>query len=147
MGSIEQEASELTDRLIEASKSQNGVNPYKELQLYTMNTIFLICFGKKFKSTQEPDFQLATDLIEKGMKFSGMEYDLATYLPIFSIYDYFFTGNRSEMKKVVKEGRDPFYRRMLKAASDEGSRHNLVKNFKENGFNLSEEEMMVTTSK
>lgn len=144
MPSIENQARKLVDRLIETTKKESGVHPFTDLEFFSINTIFAIAFGRKFKSIDDPDFKDLTGLIEDGLAYSGIEYDLATYLPIFSIYD-FFTGDRAKIRSFVKERRNPSFRKFVKEGLQR-SGHNLVKYLNEGHFDLSEDDLTVVFS-
>ncbi|KAI7896201.1 cytochrome P450 [Mucor mucedo] len=145
MASIQKQAKKLVDTLIETSKkTKAGSFPFKDLQLYVMNTVTLIAFGRTFPTRDDPKFIEISETIDEGFKLSGVDYDLANYLPIFAIYDY-FKGVRSILKRFLKERRDPLFRGLIDDAYHTDG-PNLVKYLKENGYDLSEEETMVIFS-
>ncbi|GAA5798379.1 hypothetical protein HPULCUR_003781 [Helicostylum pulchrum] len=141
MPSIENHAKRLVDKLIDTTKKESGVHPFIDLEFFSINTIFAIAFGRQFSSVDDPDFKGLTVLIEEGMKYAGMEYDLATYLPIFSIYD-FFTGARAKIRSSIKERRDPCFQKFIKEGLQK-SDPNLVKYLKEGNFDFSEDDLTV----
>ncbi|KAG2230638.1 cytochrome P450 [Thamnidium elegans] len=139
--SIENQAKKLVDRLIETTKKESGVHPYTDLQFFSVNTIFAIAFGRKFESINDPDFKDLKDQIEESMAYSGIEYDLATYLPIFSIYD-FFTGVQAKIRRLVEERRNPSFQKFIKEGLQRTD-HNLVKYLEEGDFDLSQDDLTV----
>ncbi|KAI7896202.1 cytochrome P450 [Mucor mucedo] len=145
MSSIQNEARKLVDILIDTSdKTKAGIFPFQDLQLYIMNTVTLIGLGKSFPNKDDPKFIELAHTIDEAFRLSGVDFDLASYLPIFIIYDY-FKGVRQTFKHFVTEIRDPMFDALIKEAYDaEGP--NLVKYLKENNYDLSEEETMVILS-
>lgn len=86
-----------------------------------------------------------TDTIDEAFKLAGLDYDLANYFPIISIYDY-FKGTRASLSRYATEKRDPLYRKMIKEGLQSNG-PNLVKYLKESDYELSEEETIVTLCK
>lgn len=106
-----------------------------------MNVIFMAGFGRRFESVNDPEFVKLSEMVEYGMKLAGLENDLANFLPIISIVDY-FAGTQLKMKQFVKTKRDPVYKQLIEeAATREGP--NLVKSLAEDGFDLSDDEKIV----
>lgn len=145
MASIQNESRKLVDILVETSKTNVGVFPFKDLQLYFMNTVVLIGFGRRFSSKDDPTFLDVSSTIDEGLTLTGVEYDLANYLPIFSIHDY-FKGAQKTLIRYLAERRDPVFHNLIKEAYHADG-PNLVKYLEENGYDLSEEEKIVTFSK
>lgn len=146
MVSIQDQAKKLVDTFIETSnKTKAGFFPFKDLQLYVMNTATLITFGKTFSTKDDPKFIEISESIDEGFKYLGVDYDLANYLPIFTVYDY-FKGIRKMLKNFLNKTRDPIFRSLIEEAHHTDV-PNLVKYLKENGYNLSEEETIVISCK
>ncbi|KAI8090417.1 cytochrome P450 [Thamnidium elegans] len=141
---IQQESKELVNRLIESSESEGSVNPFVDLELNSMNIMFKSTFGRRFDSIQHPEFVKLTQIIEATMKHCALENDLANFLPIVSVFDYFF-GSQSEQKDFIKNERNPFFRRLVKEA-EQAEGPNVVKSLVEDGFALTDDETMVLTS-
>lgn len=145
MKSIEQESYDLVSRLIESSETEGGTDPLKYLELNSMNVMFLACFGRKFNDIKDPEFVRLSTMIEQSMKYAGIENDLANFLPILSIVDY-FAGSQATQKKFIKTQRDPIYRQLVEEAlTREGP--NVVKSLAENGYDFTEDEKIVLTCK
>ncbi|KAG2210501.1 hypothetical protein INT47_002443 [Mucor saturninus] len=145
MASIQDEAKKLVDALLETSEKTNvGIFPFKDLQLYIMNTVALIGFGRTFPAKDDPTFIDVSSTIDEGFKLSGVECDMANYLPIFTIHNY-LTGIRKVLIKYLAERRDPVFGSLIKEAYHADG-PNLVKYLKENGYDLSEEETLVIFS-
>lgn len=141
MDSIHEKADTLVSQLIESSKMSQGITPRMHLELYSLNVIAGACFGKKFESIHDPQFEELAELIVASMKYAGLENDLPNFLPAFAIFDY-FAGTQEKMRQFVKTRRDPICKELIEfALQKEGP--NVVKSFKENGFDLSEEDLIV----
>lgn len=145
MKSIEQESYDLVSRLIESSETEGGTDPLKYLELNSMNVMFLACFGRKFNDIKDPEFVRLSSMIEQSMKYAGIENDLANFLPILSIVDY-FAGSQATQKKFIKTQRDPVYRQLVEEAlTREGP--NVFKSLAENGLDFTEDEKIVLACK
>lgn len=138
-----QEAQDLVGRLMASTEKEGSTDPLKYLELNSMNVIFSLGFGRKFNSVDDPEFQELSELVETSMKYAGMDSDLASFLPIVSIFD-FFNGTVSKMKNFVTNERDPIFRRLVQEAIEkEGP--NLVKSL-DDGHDMSEDEKIVFMS-
>ncbi|GAA5798502.1 hypothetical protein HPULCUR_003906 [Helicostylum pulchrum] len=137
---IHKEAKDLVTRFIKSTEKEGSVDPFKLLELNSMNVITETSFSKRFDSVEDPEFIKLSSIVETTMIYCGAEHDLANFLPIVSIYDYFF-GNRAEKKNFNLNERNPYLRRIVKeAAYAEGP--NVIKAFEEGGFKLTEDELM-----
>ncbi|KAG2205811.1 hypothetical protein INT47_003994 [Mucor saturninus] len=145
MTSIQNQAKKLVDTLMDTSdKTKAGIFPFKDLQLYVMNTVTLIAFGRTFPSRDDRTFIEISETVDEGFKLSGVDYDMANYLPVFTIYDY-FKGVRKILCQYLIEKRNPVYGSLIKEAHyTDGP--NLVKYLDNHGYGLSEEETMVIFS-
>lgn len=145
MDSIQKEATDLVSRLIETTEKEGSADPFKFLELNSMNVIFSVCFGRKFDSATDPEFHKISTMIETSMKFAGLDNDLASFLPAISIIDY-FAGKQATQRKFLKNEFHPTFVNIIKEARiSEGP--NVVKSLVENGFTLSEEDTVVFMSK
>jgi GTP-binding protein EngB required for normal cell division len=141
MGSIHKESQDLVSRLIESSQKEGATNPLKYFELNSMNVISLACFGRKFDAVDDPEFIDLSDMVETSIKYAGIENDLANFLPLVSVFDY-FAGTQVKMKRFIKKHRDPMYLRLIKEAKvREGP--NVVKSLKANGFDFTDDENIV----
>lgn len=139
--SISEESARLVNGLLESTAKDGATDPAKYLELNSMNVVYSAAFGRKYESIQDPDFIELSEIIEDSMKLAGIENDLANFLPIVSIVDY-FAGTQVKMKHFVKTKVEPTFRKLIReAAQREGS--NLVKSLDENGLELSEGEKRV----
>lgn len=145
MDTIIQESEDLVSRFIESTEKEGATNPFKHLELNSLNVVFSAAYGRKFDSVDDQEFIQLSTMIEKSMKFAGLENDLANFLPIISIVDY-FAGSQVKQKNFIKYERDPVYRNLIKEARA-SKVPNVVKSLKENGFNLTEDQTLVFTSK
>lgn len=137
--SIKKETNDLVSRLIHASEEKNGIDPLKYLELSSMNVIFLACFGRRFDTVDDPEFQSLTKLTESDMKFAGIENEMSRFLPILSIYEYLFSKQINDIENFIKEHRDPCFKRFIKEALQcEGP--NIVKSLQENGYDFDNDE-------
>lgn len=94
-----------------------------------MNIMFKTTFGRRFDSIQHPEFLKMTEIIETTMQYCALENDLANFLPIVSVFDYFF-DSQSEQKDFIKNERNPFFRRSIKEAK-QAKEPNVVKSLVE----------------
>ncbi|KAI8090424.1 cytochrome P450 [Thamnidium elegans] len=141
---IQQEAKDLVTRLILSTESEGSVEPSQFLKLFALNVIFKIVCGKRFDSPTHPDYIQFQKIVEHNIKNGAWERDLSNFVPIFSVYDYFF-GTLADQKSFITIERDPFFRRIIKdAAVTEGP--NVIKSLVEDEFNLSDDETLVLTS-
>lgn len=141
---IKQESRNLVSRLIETSKAdKNGLDPLKNLELNSINVIFSACFGRKFNNVKDPEFIRLATLIEENIKIVAPENDLGNFFPIFTTLGL-SSKNQTAVKDFFAKRRDPIYRQLVSEAVDrEGP--NVVKSLKENGFNFTEDELLVFT--
>ncbi|KAI8638928.1 cytochrome P450 [Parasitella parasitica] len=141
MDSINRESFELANRLIDTTEVHGSVDPMQHLMMQSLNVIYKVCFGARFDTIEDPQFIELSELIERTMSLGGLENDLASFLPILSIVDY-FAGSQVKMKRFIKTKRDPVFKRLLKEAMQrEGP--NVVKSLSEQKYNFSEEEKIV----
>ncbi|KAI7896199.1 cytochrome P450 [Mucor mucedo] len=132
MDSIRYQAKQLVDTLMDTSdKTKGGIFPFKDLQLYVMNTVTSIAFGRTFSTKDDPTFIEVSGTIDEGFKLSGVDYDLASARKIPSRH--------------LTERRDPVFGNLIKKAHHANG-PNLVKYLKENGYELSEKETLVVFS-
>ncbi|KAG2200914.1 hypothetical protein INT47_003149 [Mucor saturninus] len=144
MDNINRESHELIDQLLEETTKEGGVYPFELLKWFTMNTIMLVCFGKRFETAEHPEFQTFSEIVEITIKNLATESDLANFLPSLSFLDY-FSGTRSKYTKYFKTIRDPLY---LKTVYDaiHADVPNLIKSIKENGANWTDDEYIAFLS-
>lgn len=143
--SLERESADLVTRFIESTEKEGSINPFHHLTLFSMNVITTALFSKRFDSVHNPNFITLTSIIEQAMKNLGLDNDLSNFLPIISLYDYFF-GTQVEQKSFIKNERNPFFRKLIQNATmAEGP--NVIKSFAEDGFTLSNDDMLVITCK
>ncbi|KAI8356725.1 cytochrome P450 [Choanephora cucurbitarum] len=140
-GNIEEESSQLTERLIAATEKHGSVIPVKDLQLASMNIIFDATFGRRFKSVEDPEFYFLAEIAERSLKNHGPENDMSSFLPILKIVDL-FTGRQNKWKKFINEDRDPAFRRLIAEALLQ-EKPNLINSITSNGFEMDEEEIIV----
>jgi hypothetical protein len=141
MDSIQKEARDLVSRFIASTERDGSINPLKYLELNSLNVIFNLSFGRKFDSVDDPEFKELTEVIETTMKYGGVENDMSTFLPIFSIVDY-FSGLQAKMRNFIVTRRDPAFRKLIREASKMES-PNLIKSLDEDGFNMTEDDKVV----
>ncbi|KAG2196313.1 hypothetical protein INT47_009308 [Mucor saturninus] len=144
MDSIIEESENLVTRFIETTEKEGATDPFKHLELNSLNVVFSATFGRKFDSVHDKEFINLSTMIETSMKFAGLENDLANFLPVVSVIDY-FAGTQAKQKSFIKNRRNPVYRKLIEEARASTS-PNVIKSLKENGFNLSEDDTLVFTS-
>ncbi|KAI9274022.1 cytochrome P450 [Helicostylum pulchrum] len=141
---MRQEAKDLVTRFIQSTERKGSVDPSQSLKLFALNVMFKIICGKRFDSITHPDYKQFQKIVEHNIKNAAWESDTSNFIPIFSVYEYFF-GTLADQKNFIKIERDPFFRRIIKDATiTEGP--NVIKSFVEDEFNLSEDEILVLTS-
>lgn len=145
MDSISNESFELVNRLMRATEEDGSVDPMQHFMLQALNVIYKVSFGDRFEAIDDPKFHELSSLIEETMTLGGFENDLASFLPILSIVDY-FAGSQVKMKRFIKLKRDPVFKRLLKEAmAREGP--NVVKSLGEQRFEFTEEDKIVLMCK
>lgn len=141
--SLERESRDLVSRFIESTEKNGSVNPLKHLELFSMNVIITAIFSKRFDSVEDADFKKLDAMVAHVIKNCGLENDLPNFLPIVSIYHYFF-GGQAEQRDFIKNKRNPFFRQLIRdAAVAEGP--NVIKSLVEDGFKLSNDETLAIT--
>lgn len=141
---IKVETTALVERLITSSAaSKGGVDSFKHLHLNSMNIVFSSAFGKQYKGIDDPEFDELSDVINELISLGSLESDLANFLPIFSLLDYFL-GKRAYIMDFFDNKRNPLYRNLIREASNKEG-NNLVKLLDE--FELTEDDKLVTLCK
>ncbi|GAA5812331.1 hypothetical protein MFLAVUS_005782 [Mucor flavus] len=130
MDSIHKESRDLVSGLMQSTKDEGEVNPFKFLELNSMNVILTAAFGKRFDSVQDPEFYKIATMIETGMKYGGLENDLPNFLPVISIFDY-MAGTQFKQRNYLKYERDPIYIKLIKEATTRDG-PNVIKSLVEN---------------
>lgn len=87
---IHEEAKDLAIRLIESSAKEDGIDPFKYLELLSTNVVNKTVFGKGFESVEDPEFLKMVHIAEDTATHCALENDLGSIHPLFSVYDYFF---------------------------------------------------------
>lgn len=145
MDLIQQQAGDLVLRMLDSSQKEDGINPHYYFSMYSLNVISSVCMGKQFDSVNDPAFIQLVDTLADAMKFAGLENDLPNFLPAISFIDY-FTGIKGKMRDFIKHKRDPISTEFVREAYV-SSRPNMIKSFKENGYDIPEEDMIVLLCK
>lgn len=141
MPTIRKEARDIVNRFLDSSEKVGYGDPVEEFKLYALNVIFKTVSGRSFTSAEEPDYKKLKRIMEYNIKNSAWENDLSNFLPILSVYEYFF-GTLAEQKVFIRDERDPFFRRVVEEADFiEGP--NVLKSLAEAGFTLSFNEKLV----
>lgn len=145
MPTINKESKDLVTSLIETTEKEGSVDPFKNLELNSMNVITTAAFSRSFDSVKDPIFLKLSEVTEVTMMHVAIENDMPNFLPILSVYDYFF-GKQAVQKSFVDKERNPMLRQLIKeAAVAEGP--NIIKSFVEDGFDLSEDEKLAISGK
>lgn len=121
--------------------SNGSIDPLKYLELYSLNIIFSSCFGREFCSVDDPEFIELIELINTSLGFAGLEHDLPNFLPALSFVDS-LTGIQGKMEKFIRGQVNPMVRKFIQEANA-NDKPTIVRSFKDNGYNFSEEEMNV----
>ncbi|KAI7889067.1 cytochrome P450 [Mucor mucedo] len=138
---IQQQGQDLITQLEAITEKEGEVNPLKHLELYSLNVIFSACFGRAFRSVQDPEFITLIQLINKSLGFAGLQNDLPNFLPALSFMDR-LTGIQGKMKNFITQQVNPAVKRFIQEAK-KSDKPNIVNSLKENGYTFSEEEMNV----
>lgn len=141
MDAIQGESRKLVNRLLTSTISDGFTDPHRDLELYALNIITTICFGKQFESVDDPEFVNLTDAIEASMKLAGVENDLSNFLPLLKIVDY-LSGTRQKMKRFLAEKRDPLISSYITEAENR-DQPNMARLLNEKDFNMTMEEKVV----
>lgn len=138
MPTIHREAKDLVARLLESSRKNGSVDPFVDFELYSMNVIATTIFCKRYDTVTNPEFIKLTKVTEQTNINCAVENDLSNFLPIVSLYDYFF-GKHAAQRRYVESERNPFLRRLIEEArKEEGP--NMIKSFAEDGFELTKDQ-------
>ncbi|KAI9265520.1 cytochrome P450 [Helicostylum pulchrum] len=138
MPTIHREAKDLVARLLESSRKNGSVDPFVDFKLYSMNVIATTIFCKRYDTVTNPEFIKLTKVTEQTNINCAVENDLSNFLPIVSLYDYFF-GKHAAQRRYVESERNPFLRRLIEEArKEEGP--NMIKSFAEDGFELTKDQ-------
>lgn len=85
MDSITEESVRFVDGLPVSTEKNGETDPTKYCDLNSMNVMFSTCFGRKFEPVEDPEFVDLDDTAKIGMKFAGVENDMANFLPVFAV--------------------------------------------------------------
>ncbi|KAI8138875.1 cytochrome P450 [Fennellomyces sp. T-0311] len=110
---LDPEADILVDCLLDASARQGQVDIVKPLQLAAMNVILAVGVGKRAESIDDPLFQSIIHNIDEGLTHANIVKDMRTFLPAFSMADYFFQPG---MQRFVEENTNPLFGQLIKDA-------------------------------
>ncbi|KAI8982679.1 cytochrome P450 [Pilobolus umbonatus] len=138
---IDNEASELVNRLISSSEKEGEVSPMSHLELTTLNFMFLSLFGHRFESIDDPAYREIVHLHTGLSKLITFQGDLSSFLPALSFLTVFNDRGR-QLRSFCRKVRDPIITREIEEAlKREGP--NLVKAVKEGEFDLDPEDEIV----
>lgn len=115
---IEYEADTLLERLVSASKEDGGINPFKTLQLASLNVILSTCFARRADSVDDPLFRDIVHYVDEHVGFAGLENDLPSFLPIFHWLEKFGSQARNKKQKSDRllETRNRLFRYLVQQA-------------------------------
>lgn len=134
----------LVQRLTEGTAASNdGVDAYKHLHLSSMNVIFSTCYGKRYNSVDDSEFEELSFIVCEQILLGSLENDISNFIPFAGVFDY-FTKNRKYMKDFIDNRRDPAIRSLMKEAVEK-EEDNLIKSLDE--FQLSDDEKLVLMCK
>ncbi|KAG1455412.1 hypothetical protein G6F46_008173 [Rhizopus delemar] len=143
---LEAEVDQLVDRFAKYSESGEALDPFKELQLSSLNVILALVLATRFESTDTPDFKTMHRCINDIMIFGGPAGDIGSFLPMLAWIDM-FTGVENKMRNFVNIYRDDFFMKLIDNALKKNQR-SLVKDLyqmKEEGL-IDEDDILVFTS-
>ncbi|KAI9491887.1 cytochrome P450 [Zychaea mexicana] len=115
---LEIEATQATQRLLEETAKNGQVNIVKHMQLAALNVILRICFGVYGESVDDFFIQSIVETIDITIKWGAPSEDLlGTVLPggISSVFSY-FTGREQRYREFTYEKRDPLFRQLISKA-------------------------------
>ena len=78
-----------------------------------MNVILTMGVGKRAESIDDPLFQSIMSYIDEGLEHANIVKDMRTFLPAFSMVDYFFQPG---MERFVQTSLNPLYGNLVKDA-------------------------------
>ncbi|KAG1358224.1 hypothetical protein G6F62_000894 [Rhizopus arrhizus] len=143
---LEAEVDQLIDRFAKYSESGEALDPFKELQLSSLNIILTLVLATRFESIDTPDFEKMHKSINDILIFAGAAGDIGSFLPMLAWIDM-FTGVENKMRDFVSMYRDDFFMKLIDNALKK-SQHSLVKDLyqmKEEGL-IDEDDILVFTS-
>jgi hypothetical protein len=91
------------------------IDPRNSLRLFTANAILNASMGKRFTSTEDPEFKQISHLVSKVLDFFTAGNDMSLYLPILS-FMYRFTNIERKMDDFVKNTLNPIITRLVTEA-------------------------------
>jgi hypothetical protein len=112
---LEFEADDCIQRIVDASERDGSVNPYKDLQLCSMNFITQMCFATSAEDTSEPLFKQMIHFVDRGLIYAGIAGDLSSFLPSLGLLDV-VTRKEKEMQDFISHYRDKLFRELIDKA-------------------------------
>ncbi|KAG1548549.1 hypothetical protein G6F49_009865 [Rhizopus delemar] len=143
---LEAEVEQLIDRFAKYSESGEALDPFKELQLTSLNVVLTLVLATRFESVDTPDFKTMHRAINDVMIFAGPAGDIGSFLPMLTWTDL-LTGIESKMRDSIKIYRDGLFTKLIKNALEK-EQHSLVKDLyqmKEEGL-IDDDDVLVFTS-
>jgi hypothetical protein len=143
---LEFEADICIQRMFDGSERHGSVDPYKDLQLYSLNIMATTSLAASFQDANNPIFKKIVHLTQRAMIYAGVTGDLGSFIPKWACLDM-VTRKEKEMKDFVSIYRDQVYEKLIENALN-GDAECLVKNVYQmmDELNLDEEDILVFMS-
>ncbi|ORZ01290.1 cytochrome P450 [Syncephalastrum racemosum] len=143
---LRDEADKLVDNLLDATATQNRVDPFKLLQLASLNVIMVTCFARRISSLEDEMFHTLIGLTDGFIKFAGITGDTGSFFPILRAWDLLSSKERM-LKKFIREYRDEPFANLVRDAlvSDQECLTKDIYDMKDN-YNLDEKDVMILLS-
>ncbi|KAI7867257.1 cytochrome P450 [Spinellus fusiger] len=139
------ETSYLIDKLIKNGSNNEGVDPFNNIALQSLNVILRICLGTRIDSIEDPDFQNIVNIMQLSLKYLSVDENIDTYVPALSFISYIQNKDKRN-HDFINNFRNPHIRKMIEKAI-ERDEDCMVKRMKESKKNMyDEDDMLVLVS-
>ncbi|KAI7866128.1 cytochrome P450 [Spinellus fusiger] len=109
------ETSHLIDQLIKNGSTNEGVDPFNNIALQSLNVILRICLGTRMDSIEDPNFQNIVDIVQLTLLYGGVDENIDAYIPALSFISY-LKGTSNRNRDFIDNLRNPVLERMIKQA-------------------------------
>ncbi|KAI7864509.1 cytochrome P450 [Spinellus fusiger] len=143
---IQLETSTLVERLIKKSSNKEGIYPFQDIELRSLNVILRVCVGIHIESSEDPICDKFIDIVHKFTEYSSIKDNIDTYVPVLSFMNYF--QDKEEKRRAFAEDlRNPLLRGLISQAI-KGDVDCLAKEMKESDENnvYDEDDMLAIIS-
>lgn len=142
-GALRFESTALVNRILNEIDNGKGIMfPLETIQLATFNVAFNFALGARFNSYQDEKYRVLKDLLDENFAFEDLKYEVPNFIPaLYHPLHHLF--GKSELESYVKRHDSIMLPIIREAGTKDGE--NMIKMLRENGSELSEEELLVLT--